>query len=54
MPHEAWTGEKPNISHLQEFGSEVWVLKEGVKLSKLEPKSKKITFVGFEDGPNAI
>ena len=53
-PHEVWTGEKPDVSHLREFGSDVWVLKEGVKLSKLEPKSKKVTFVGFEDGPKAI
>src|ERR1700728_1864294 len=52
--HEAWTGEKPNVSHLQEFRSDVWVLKEGVKLSKLELKSKKVTFVGFEDRPKAI
>jgi hypothetical protein len=40
--------------HLQEFASNVWVLKEGVKLSKLKPKSKKVTFIGFEDGPKAI
>jgi len=53
-PHEVWTGEKPNVSHFQEFGTNVWVLKEGDKLSKLEPKSKKVTFVGFEDGPKAI
>jgi len=54
MPHEAWMGEKPDVSHLREFGSDVWVLKEGIKLSKLEPKLKKVTFVGFEDGPKAI
>jgi hypothetical protein len=54
MPHEAWTGEKPDVSHLREFGSDVWVLKEGIKLSKLEPKSKKVSFVGLEDGPKAI
>jgi hypothetical protein len=53
-PHEVWTGEKPDVSHLREFGSNVWVLKEGIKLSKLELQSKKVTFVGFEDRPKAI
>jgi hypothetical protein len=53
-PREVWTGEKPDGSHLREFGSDVLVSKEGVKLSKLEPKSKKVTFVGFEDGPKAL
>jgi hypothetical protein len=44
-PHEAWTGNKPDISHLQEFGSDIRILQEGKKLSKLAPKSRKFTFV---------
>ncbi|GBE87024.1 hypothetical protein SCP_1002700 [Sparassis crispa] len=53
-PEEAWTGKKPNVAHLREFGSDVWILTEGQNLSKLEPKSKKHTFVGFADGPKAV
>ena len=41
------------MSHLQEFGTPVWVLVEGQNLSKLKPKSESHTFVGFEDGPKA-
>lgn len=25
-PHEAWTGVKPDISHLHEFGCAVWIM----------------------------
>ena len=54
MPHEAQTGKKPNVSHLREFGCDVWVLDESGTRSKLDPKSKKMIFVGFMDGPKAI
>jgi hypothetical protein len=40
-PYEAWHKSKPNISHLREFGSDVWVLDESKNRSKLDPKSKK-------------
>ncbi|SJL04874.1 uncharacterized protein ARMOST_08245 [Armillaria ostoyae] len=53
-PDEAWTREKPDVSHLREFGSDVWVLTEGKNLSKLEAKLKKYIFVGYLDGPKAI
>lgn len=53
-PEEMNTGEKPDVSHLREFGCDVWVLTEGKNLSKLESKSQKFTFVGFLDGPKAI
>ena len=43
---EAWCGHKLNVSHLQEFGSPVWILNEG-QLTKLQPRSMKHTFVGF-------
>ena len=52
-PLEAWCGCKPDVSHLQEFGSPVWILNEG-QLTKLQPRSTKHTFVGFIDGPKAI
>jgi hypothetical protein len=25
-PYQAWFGNKPNVSHLREFGAPVWVL----------------------------
>ena len=53
-PYEAWTGKKPDVSHFQEFGCDVWVLKQGENLSKLEPKSKKMKFVGFIDEQKSI
>jgi len=53
MPLEAWSGHKPDVSHLCEFGSPVWILNEG-QLTKLQPKSTKHTFMGFMDGPKAI
>ena len=52
-PLKAWCGYKPDVSHLQEFGSLVWILTEG-QLSKMQPRSIKHTFMGFIDGPKAI
>jgi transposase InsO family protein len=52
-PEEMWSGKKQDISHLREFGSEVYVIDEGER-SKLDAKACKHTFVGFEDGPRAI
>jgi hypothetical protein len=53
-PYEAWHGKKPDISHLREFGCDVWVLDESLNKSKLAPKSNKMVFVGFEDGSKAV
>jgi len=53
-PYEAWNGEKPDISHLHEFGCKVWVLDESNTRTKLDPKSKAMIFVGYEDGPKAV
>lgn len=46
-PFELWTLEKPDVDHLQLFGSQayVWIPKE--KRSKLDSKSVKMTFVGY-------
>src|SRR5277367_3591051 len=52
-PDEGFTGQKPDVSHLQEFGSPVWVLNESRK-SKLDPKSQKMLFMRFLEGPHAI
>jgi hypothetical protein len=47
-PFEAWFGKKPDVSHLREFGCDVWVLDEHRK-SKLESKTIKGKFLGFID-----
>jgi hypothetical protein len=33
--HEAFTGEKPNVAHFQEFGTDVWIYQEVQKADKL-------------------
>jgi hypothetical protein len=53
-PYEAWHGHKPDVSHLREFGCDVWVLDETKNQSKLRPKSNKMIFVGFDDGAKCI
>jgi len=53
-PLEAWSGTKPDVSHLQEFSCDVWILDEDKNRSKLALKSKKMIFTGFEDGPKAV
>ena len=53
-PIEAWTGKKPDVSHFREFECDVWILNQGVKGSKLAPKSTKMVYVGFSDAQKAI
>ena len=48
-PEEAFTGKKPNISILQEFGIKYWVLQQDGQNSKLDPKSQEFIFVGLSD-----
>jgi hypothetical protein len=39
--YECWYRQKPNITHLQEFGVPIWILLQGQsKLLKMEPRSK--------------
>ena len=53
-PLERWSGTRPNVAHLHEFGGPIWILNEGPNQSELVPKSMQHTFMGFEDGPKAI
>jgi len=32
MPYECWYGHKPDVSHLREFGTPVWILFQGQKV----------------------
>jgi hypothetical protein len=46
---------KPNISHLWEFGTPVWVLLQGQKEPpKMEPKLKQQIFMGYDNGSKSI
>jgi transposase InsO family protein len=53
-PLGKWTGIKPTVRHLYEFGAPIWVLNEGTAMSKLDPRSTQSIFIGFADGPHAI
>jgi transposase InsO family protein len=53
-PYEAWHGHKPDVSHLREFGCDVWILDKSKNRSKLHPRSHKMIFVGFDDGAKCI
>jgi len=52
-PYEAWHGRKPNVSYLRTFGciGHMKIVKPG--LGKLEDRSTKMVFLGYEDGTKA-
>nr|KYP66220.1 Retrovirus-related Pol polyprotein from transposon TNT 1-94 [Cajanus cajan] len=47
-PQEAWSGRKPGISHLRVFGSIAHVHVPDEKRSKLDDKSEKYIFIGYD------
>ena len=48
-PHTLWThGHVPDVSYLRIFGCLTYVLIPSDKCTKLEPKSRPLTFVGYE------
>src|SRR6267154_1237001 len=53
-PEKIWSGTKPDISHLREFGTPVYILQESTKPSKMKLRSNKYIFVGYEDGLKAV
>ena len=46
-PFEAWTGVKPNVSHLRSFGCTVYAHIPKDERRKLDPKSKKCVLLGY-------
>ena len=55
VPYQRWYGKKPDVTHLQEFGSDVWVLHQGQKVQrKMLPKSQRRAYIGHDDGSKAI
>jgi hypothetical protein len=54
-PYQAWIREKPDISHLREFGTPIWILQQGAHVGhKLEPKSWQRLFVGFDNSAKVV
>src|SRR6266446_1594703 len=54
-PYEMRFKKKPNVSHLREFGGLVWVLLQGQKVPrKMESKSRRRIFVGYDDGSKSV
>lgn len=46
-PFELWTGKTPDVSHLREFGSNVYCLDRVPGKGKFEERTKKGVFLGY-------
>lgn len=49
IPKEAFTGVKPEMSHLRIFGCPMYIHVPKEKRRKMEPSGKKGTFVGYNE-----
>ena len=47
IPEEVWRGKEIKLSHLRVFGCVAYVLISDQGRNKLDPKSKKCTFIGY-------
>ena len=47
-PQKAWSGHKPNISHLRVFGSMAYMHVPEQKRTKLDDRSEKLIFIGYD------
>jgi len=53
-PFELWTGNKPNVSHMREFGSTCWVVLHKSHIDgNFGEKAAKAVFLGYPDGSKA-
>ncbi|WVZ91404.1 hypothetical protein U9M48_037581 [Paspalum notatum var. saurae] len=52
-PYEAWFGEKPAVHFLRTFGCLAHAKVTRPHLAKLEDRSKKMVFIGYEPGSKA-
>ncbi|CAH2088108.1 unnamed protein product [Euphydryas editha] len=48
-PYELWNGEKPALVHIRVFGSEGYVHVPDERIRKLDRKSVKLIFAGYEN-----
>jgi len=54
-PYKCWHGHKPDVSHLREFSTPVWILLQGQKVQpKMEAKSKRWALIRYEDGSKSV
>jgi len=54
-PYQLWNSRKPNVEHLQEFGTPVWVLLQGQRVQrKMLPKSQRRAYVRYDVGSKSI
>ena len=54
-PYERRYRERPNVKHLQEFGTPIWILTDGQHSTcKMLSKATEKIFISFEDGAHAI
>jgi len=54
-PYQEWYNKKPNVSHLCEFCTPVWILLQGQKEErKMLPKLKHQVYIGYDDGVKAV
>ena len=49
-PYEAWTGNKPDVSHLRIFGCDVYSHVPKDERSKLDSKTRRSIFLGYGQG----
>jgi hypothetical protein len=49
-PQEAWSGRKPNVSHLKVFGCKTFAHVPDEKRTKSESKSMPCVFLGYYEG----
>ena len=48
-PQEAWSGQKPTVSHLKVFCSVSYAQVPNQQITKLEDKSKRYIFIGYDE-----
>jgi Domain of unknown function (DUF4219) len=48
-PQEAWCGVKPSVAHLKVFGSVAYAHVPDPNRTKLDDKSKKLIFIGYDE-----
>ena len=54
-PYQLWYGRKPNVAHLCEFRTPVWILLQGQKVQwKMLPKSERRVYVGYNEGNKSV
>ena len=48
-PYEAWSGNKPNVTHFRSFGLRAWARIPTKKRRALQPESQECLFVRYSE-----